>query len=412
MVATASSPPLAVLLNSHGFGARITDAIALPVAGCEDAFVPGDGQDQRPPRCQPSHVSTGQSRVSQSTHACRPSEIAKAEFDALKTLFGDEKVARQVLNAAKRVSKKRSASEASASIPIPAPPQKKAKPSYGAPMDPMTFEASLALPEPELDEDKLRETVIYSNRAPLVLAFAVTLLKYTMPEQPVSSRLSLAQAVCSINSQSKAKHIGIKMGKTAEEEGWGEGQPLISVMGRQIRVMKRWGYTWKEEEEENRSALSSQETIQGDTQEQIGPGPGVLEEPALWGVDLDALKKSSGPVTIGEQKSTGADLPVYKPQSTRAYMLKAFDSKPTGEKQTPGRKKAANVKEQNLGMLLGSLDLLYQSWASVLDKDDLDKRAWAWYISVRPDVKAGAAGWGGKGDIPLANILELRRSES
>lgn len=318
-------------------------------------------------------------------------------------------MARQVLNAAKRVSKKRSSSEVSTAA-VPAPLPKRAKPSYGAPLDPATFEASLALPEVELDEDKLKEAVVYTNRAPLVLAFAVILLKYTMPEQPLSSRLSLAQAVCSANSQSKAKYIGIQQGKTAEEEGWGEGQPLVKVMGRQIRVMKRWGYTWKEEEEG--PPASSQGTIQGDIQEEVKAESSIPEEPALWGVDLEALKKSNGPVTIGERKSSATDLPVYRPESTRAYMLKAFHSKPTGEKQSPGKKKAMNAKEQNLGMLLGSLDLLCQSWSHVLGKDGLDKRAWGWYVSVRPEVKAGAAGWGGKGNVSLADILELRRPAS
>jgi len=372
----ATSPsPSALLLNHDGFSTRSADVTALSVAGCEGALGSGDGQDQGPSECETYHVSAGQFRVSHSTHASRPSEIAKAEFDALKNAFGDDKVARQVLNAAKRVSKKRSASEVSTSA-VPVPPTKKAKPSYGEPMDPVTFEASLALPEAELDEDVLKEAVVYTNRAPLVLAFAVTLLKYTMPEQPLSSRLSLAQAVCSYNSQSKAKYIGIQKERTAEEEGWGEGQPHVSVMDRQIRVMKRWGYTWKEEEG---PAASSQGTIQGDTQEDEKAELTKLDEPALWGVDLEALKKSNGPVTIGERKSSAADLPIYKPQSTRAYMLKAFNSKPTGEKQSPGKKKAATAKEQNLGMLLGSLDLLCQSWSSVLGKDDLDKRAWGWY---------------------------------
>jgi hypothetical protein len=319
-------------------------------------------------------------------------------------------VSRQVLNAAKRVSsKKRSLGEGS-TLTIPAPQPKKAKPSYGAPIDPATFEASLALPEKEFSEDKLKEIVVYTNRAPLVLAFAVTLLKYTMPEQPLSSRLSLAQAVCSANSQSKAKYIGIQKGQTAEDEGWGEGQPLIKVMGRQIRVMKRWGYTWKEAEQE--PSISSQETIQGDTREDVSAEPSIPEEPALWGVDLEALKKSNGPVTVGERKTSAIDLPIYRPESTRAYMLKAFDSKPIGEKQSAGKKTAMNVKEQNLGMLLASLDLLFKSWCQVLDKDDLDKRAWGWYVSVRPEVKPGAAGWGGKGNVSLTDILELRRPES
>lgn len=110
--------------------------------------------------------------------------MATANFDDLKSIFEDEKIARQVLNAAKRVSKKRKSSE---SFSVPAPSPKKAKPVYGQPLNPAEFEASLALPEAERDEMKLKGAVVYTNRAPLVLAFAVTLLKYTMPEQPIST---------------------------------------------------------------------------------------------------------------------------------------------------------------------------------------------------------------------------------
>jgi len=138
------------------------------------------------------------------THACRVPDIAKANFEVLKNIFVDEKTARQVLNAAKRVTKKRTFSDAPA-----APSPKKAKPTFGQPLDPPEVEASLALPEAELDEEKLKSTTLYTNRAPLVLAFAVTLIKHTMPEQPMSSRLSLAQAVTSMNSTSKAINIGM-----------------------------------------------------------------------------------------------------------------------------------------------------------------------------------------------------------
>jgi hypothetical protein len=39
----------------------------------------------------------------------------------------------------------------------------------------------------------------------------------------------------------------------------------------------------------------------------------------------------------------------------------------------------------------------------------LDKRAWAWYLRVRPDVQSGAQGWGEKGQVKLSDILALRR---
>src|SRR3569833_1699031 len=70
-----------------------------------------------------------------------------------------------------------------------------------------------------------------------------------MPEQPLSSRLSLAQAVVSANSRSKAVSIGLEKGASADDEGWGEGQPRVRVMGREIAVLKRGGYEWKGEEE-------------------------------------------------------------------------------------------------------------------------------------------------------------------
>lgn len=341
-------------------------------------------------------MRTSHFRAGAPADATRSTEIAKAEFDTLHTLFGDEKIARQVLNAAKRVSKKRTMSDLGAPA-APPTPIKKAKPSYGEPLDGATYEASLALPEPEVNEERLKDVVIYTNRAPLVLAFAVTVLKYTMPEQPLSSRLSLAQAVCSSNSQSKAKSIGLQRSRTAEEEGWGEGQPHIKVMNRQIRVMKRWGYTWKDE------TPATQDTDTTIKEEDSS----VPEEPAVWGVDLEALKKSNGPVTIGERKTS--ELPIYRAESARAYLLKSFGGKPATDQKARRKKDAGAERQRNLGMLLGALDLLCQSWKDTLTNDELDQRAWGWYCSVRPEVKAGIAGWGGKGNVALADILELRR---
>ncbi|PVI06091.1 hypothetical protein DM02DRAFT_715272 [Periconia macrospinosa] len=387
-------------------------------------------QDAKVPLAQ----AMGKIKDLQSAKLITPAEIAKSEFDHLKTLFSDDKLARQVLNAAKRVSKKRTSSEASISTAIVPSPVKRAKPSHGMAMDPETYEASLALPEVMVDVDTLRATTIFTNRAPLILAFAVTLLKYTMPEQPTSSRLSLAQAVCSANSQSKAKYIGIHKGRTAEEEGWGEGQPVITVMGRQIRVMKRWGYEWrgtKIKEEVKEELESTQDTLLADTQatqprndhpslkriltdETLVQDPLDIsqseEEPALWGVDLEALKRSNGPVVPGMRNDSATELPIYKPESTRAYLLKSFDQKTEGAATSNTKKKKPAVeKERNLGLLLRALEHLCESWNGTINKEELDKKAWSWYANVRPEVKAGAAGWGGKGNVSLADILELRR---
>ncbi|EDU51561.1 hypothetical protein PtrSN002B_006459 [Pyrenophora tritici-repentis] len=333
------------------------------------------------------------------------SDVSKSDLETLKTIFKDDKVARQVWNAAKRVSKKRSASDATAPTP------KKAKPTYGQPLSGADLEASLALPEPELDEEILKSTVLYTNRAPLVLAFAVTLIKYTMSEQPISSRLSLAQAVTSMNSKTKAAHIGVDSGTPAEEEGWGEGQPLVRIMTRDVRVMKRWGYDWECEE----VVKSSPDTL-------VEEKP---KEPALWGVDLEALKKANQP-GARSYKGGSSDLPIYTAQSARAYLIKAFESPPvetikeeikteegvTTKTKAKSKRTAAVIvaeRERNLSLLLGALESLYGSWAKVLSKEDLDKRAWGWYVRVRPDVAQGAAGWGGKGNVKLSDILDLRR---
>ena len=124
--------------------------------------------------------------------------------------------------------------------PVPHPPPKRTKSSNDQAHDnSVDFESNLAIPTSSLTVEKLTEVQVSTNRAPLVLAFAVSLLKYTMPEQPLSSRLSLAQAVVSLNSQSKAKSIGLMTDKTAEDEGWSQGQPTVTVMGRSIPVMRR-----------------------------------------------------------------------------------------------------------------------------------------------------------------------------
>lgn len=66
-------------------------------------------------------------------------------------------------------------------------------------------------------------------------------------------------------------------------------------------------------------------------------------------------------------------------------------------------------KEENLGSLLGALDMLFSSWVEHVSRDELDRKAWGWYVQVRPEVEGGVAGWGGKGDVKLADILSLRR---
>ncbi|KAK3079953.1 hypothetical protein LTS18_003512, partial [Coniosporium uncinatum] len=198
---------------------------------------------------------------------------------------------------------------------------------------------------------------------------------------------------------------------SAEEEGWGVGQPEVRVMGREIRVMKRWGYD--PHEGEGIEDLHASDATLGVENAREGNGDGE-REPALWGVDLEALKKSNA---NGLHSGKGAGLPIYTAQSARAYLMKSFaspaESTSSGEKANTKKQSNAAVvaeKEKNVGYLLGALELLFESWTSTLDKTDLDRRAWGWYVRVRPEVDSGVSGWGAKGTVKLSDILQLRRT--
>jgi len=247
-----------------------------------------------------------------------------------------------------------------------------------------------------------------------------------MPHQPLSSRLSLAQAVVSANSKTKAKALGIEKGATAEEEGWGQGQPSVRVMGREVRVLRRWGYEWdddlnnepntaKDDEGGNVEAGKEEEAEGGDSQATIPHEPASSKEaePPLWGLDPSALRSSHTPLPL--PSPTTANLPIFPPAPARAYLLKSFTSPPSpspAKNPSPAKKPspaaAAAEKEHNLAKLLKALELLFASW-NVLERGELDRRAWGWYVAVRPEVEGGVGGWGQRGDVRLGEILGLRR---
>ncbi|KAK1139623.1 hypothetical protein N8T08_000628 [Aspergillus melleus] len=189
-------------------------------------------------------LATAMSKVMelQKANLTTAEQISKTELKTLQDTFNDDKLAKQVFNAAKRLSKKRAAPTEGA----PSPQKKTKGPIKTEGAVPFETERLLSLPISSAAEDELSNVVILTNRAPLVLAFAVSVLRHTMPEQPVSSRLSLAQAMVSANSRSKAVSIGIADGDSAEQEGWGEGQPVIKVLGREIKALKRWDYNPRE----------------------------------------------------------------------------------------------------------------------------------------------------------------------
>ncbi|KAI0104509.1 hypothetical protein F4814DRAFT_452628 [Daldinia grandis] len=466
------------------------------------------------------------------------------------------------------------------------------------PVAPHELEASFTLPI-ETDEKIIADTVLLTNRAPLVLAFAVELLRYTMPEQPPSSRLSLAQAVVSANSRSKAVSIGIEKGPSADDQGWGHGQPRVKVMGREVAVLKRGGYEWKGDEEVDDQSKSG-DPIAGNanippgatetgvnqdisSESSVGPvlnawsasqpitlkgstfivratqitGPsqrqssmqslftavpslqnathnawayrvqvptklfgattiredsfddgesgsgdfllknlrevntintlvvmtrwygGIMLGPdrwrvirnclkdalaerlrvtgeqaalggeAVWGLDLEAAKNKSEAAGSASSRSYEAGvvgMPIHRPEAAKAYLFKSFAVRadnpddggegadpnvsadhaaelstsrmPTRTGQIPKstlKRKTARAleqeKEENVARLLGALRLLFDSWAEHLGTSELDRRAWGWYVAVRPDVESGPSGWGAKGRLKLADILALRRQK-
>lgn len=168
-------------------------------------------------------------------------QISDAPLDLIERGLGDSKSAKALQTACKthlkRASTKRSGDH------LTSPGEKRPKNHHpgdnaGGPAQRVEdTEAALSLPV-VTDEKEIAGASIFTNRAPLMLAFVLELLRHTMPMQPMSSRLSLAQAVVSANSKSKAISIGLA--KAANEDGsWGEGQPKVNIMGRAIAVLKR-----------------------------------------------------------------------------------------------------------------------------------------------------------------------------
>ncbi|ATZ55097.1 hypothetical protein BCIN_11g03910 [Botrytis cinerea B05.10] len=457
------------------------------------------------------------------------SAVASTPLDTLQSALSlDEKATKSLITACKNTSKtagKRSASETDATSNGAPKRVKTFESAYSLPVEQTEeeLEKSLELPESVRDEDRIKKATIYTNRAPLVLAWTLQLLKYTMPGQGLSGRLSLAQALVSANSKIKAESLGLK-GKGKDEDE-GKGWPKVKIMGREIAVLKRGGYdglgeireeNGVKEEDENIAAKSNSndewavstpiaskgstfiarsisvsspsqartylQTLLKDTSISdashnitafrvqgehgmiedckddgesgggkhilgvlqnndidgvllvvsrwygglmLGPDrwrimtqvsndalsqrlrvAGSIRGEQLWGLDIEAMSSSGG-----------GSMPIHRPEGARKYILNAFASPPVDDNDERGKgkkkktaKALAEEKEENLGLLMGALDLLFESWLKHIGKEELDRRAWGWYVQVRPEVESGVAGWGGKGDVKLSEILALRRN--
>ena len=332
--------------------------------------------------------------------------ISKASLHETQSIFHDDKLAKQVLNAAKRITNPKKRSQSG----VASPNSKRLK---TVDQRPDSTESALELPMSNAAAEELAKVTIETNRAPLVLAFAVMLTKYTMPEQPLSSRLSMAQAVVSLNSQSKAKSIGIINEKTAEDEGWAQGQPKVKVLGREIPVMRRATVDYPFEDD-------SQATVKDESVEQSTNN----QHEAFWGLDLEELRKSNTPLIPRTNAPRSSKLPIHAPQAARTYLLKSFaiveseveepkqkyDETKKVAKKKPSAVELMAKREEAVGMLLKSLDLLYESWITKMTWAELDRKAWSWYIHIRPEIAQGQAGWGQRGHIKLADILKFRKT--
>ena len=236
----------------------------------------------------------------------------------------------------------------------------------------------------------------------------------------------------SANAKSKAKSIGIQPKKGYErgyEEDIGIGQPTMKIMGRDIPVLRRWGYDPTEGEVRKEGGEmkagaedeSTQSTLKGGVDDDLKfpilpmstGSKNDIQEPPLWGLNLSSPTR----ITLGNANSANhsVDLPIHQPTAARSYLLKSFLQvlKEDLPRQSPRKKitakAAAQKREEDAALLLHALDLLFQSWAGVLSKEELDRRAWGWYVAIRPEVKQGEAGWGQRGEVKLGEILGLRR---
>ncbi|KZZ97520.1 Ribosomal protein S5 domain 2-type fold protein [Moelleriella libera RCEF 2490] len=521
-------------INHESIEADLALAALSPIDTAPDMAAQGDLQEllrMLTSRKVPMMTAMGHIKALQAKNLRTIEQIAEAPLSSVEAAIPDAKIAKSFHAACKSHGKKATKRAAEANV---SPEAKKTKLEphkrdldYGS-MSADELESSLVLPA-VTDEAAIRQTTIVTNRAPLVLAFAVEVLRFTMPEQPPSSRLSLGQALVSANSRSKAVSIGIDKTPLGDGEQIPEGQPKVKVLGREIPVLKRGGYVWypdKPDHEAQASSSASNANTEAATTEKktwtasqklsskastfvarainlsspsmrttlmkglmadrpeletashnawalrssYGNSPlvqeasfddgesgcgkfllgimreadvtntlvvltrwygGVMLGPDRWRLMRecvnDALSSRRRTSTLSGEALWGLDaenrmtsqstvgMPIHRPEGARNYMLRSFASAPSPDGgATESKRTLAAVNEEkheNLGRLLGAIRLLLASWSGVLSRDELDRRAWSWYVAIRPDVEAGPSGWGAKGNLHLGKILDLRRQE-
>src|SRR5204863_806164 len=106
---------------------------------------------------------------------------------------------------------------------------------------------------------------------------------------------------------------------------WAQGQPKVKIMGREVPVLKRWDYQWSDPKKSNEESAKTEEVdLHNQSSERLKTQSD--EMPALWGLDLEALRSSSGSDTfLNRSKKTGS-LPIFAAESARSYLLRSFAS--------------------------------------------------------------------------------------
>ncbi|KAH6658856.1 hypothetical protein F5X68DRAFT_162245 [Plectosphaerella plurivora] len=180
-------------------------------------------------------------------------QIAEAPLDVITQALGDAKSAKAAHNSCKKhitdESQRQKKLKRSGNADCPDPgaqsSPKRLRPSSDDSVSSQSIMTEGADEDLQmsvmLDLERVASTRVYTNRAPLLLAFAFVLIRFTMPEQPVSSRLSLSQAVVSSNARSKAVSLGLEGQSSASHSSWTDGQPTVTIMGKRIPVLRRDG---------------------------------------------------------------------------------------------------------------------------------------------------------------------------
>ncbi|CCU81916.1 UPF0029 Superfamily protein [Blumeria hordei DH14] len=217
-------------------------------------------------------------------------DIASSDTKTLSTALGDEKVARSLLAACKLFIKeremvageqhKRPATQSFSSA-------KRPRYLYELPTQPQTpvaMESSLQLPTECQDEVAIQRAELLTSHASLMLAFAVQLLKYTFPLQPLSSRLSLGLAAVSLyfDAMPRGKGKNVMIGES--------GYPQVRILGQDVSVLKRGSCKGPEKHHDEQDIIDA-DTATPSCESSVGQAATALR--TQWTVSAPVVSKQS-----------------------------------------------------------------------------------------------------------------------